>query len=261
MLTAWVSGAVVFPGLFYGLGKLLKLAFRHWDDADVVTVSERIVSSIHATISTATGIAIVSSCKNVMTDSHWLVNNFMLFGSSYMATDIIAMYLSHYHFQRRQSQHGMYNSHSQQTLKNFFSKDWLLILHHLTLVLVFMPIALFLRRGLGDFFLGCFFIAEFSTPFLCMGKVLIQMGLDHTRLHTINGILLLLTFFICRILIFPFMYWMYARQVGMPVYKVPFTLPWHCNAGNLTVLAPQIYWLYLLVKKAKRTYNKHRKVT
>ncbi|XP_057695086.1 ceramide synthase-like isoform X2 [Corythoichthys intestinalis] len=232
MLTAWVSGAVVFPGLFYGLGKILKFAFRHWDDAEVVTVSE----------------------------SHWLVNEYMLFGSSYMATDLVAMYLSHYHIQRRQSQNSIYNSHNQQTMKAFFSKDWLLILHHLTLVLVFMPIAMFLRRGLGDFFLGCFFIAEFSTPFLCMAKILIQLGVDNTRLHIINGILLLLTFFMCRILIFPFMYWMYGRQINMPLHKVPFSLPWHCNVGNLTVLAPQLYWFYLLLKKAKRLYNKHRKV-
>uniref|UniRef100_A0A3Q3E1D7 Protein FAM57A-like n=2 Tax=Hippocampus comes TaxID=109280 RepID=A0A3Q3E1D7_HIPCM len=260
MLTSLVSGAVVFPGLFYGLGKILKFKFRHWDDADVVTVSERLVSAIHASISTATGITVVSSCKNVMTDSHWLVNEFILFGSSYMTTDLLAMYLSHYHIQRLRTQTSLYNRHSQRTIKGFLSKDWLLVLHHLVLVLVFLPIALFLRRGLGDFFIGCFFITEFSTPFLCFGKILIQLGLDNTGLHAINGVLVLLTFFICRILIFPFMYWMYGRQVDLPLHKVAFHLPWHCNVGNLTILIPQIYWFYLLLKKAKRLYNKHRKL-
>lgn len=33
----------------------------------------------------------------------------------------------------------------------------------------------FLRRGLGDFFIGCFFITELSTPFICLGKILIQV--------------------------------------------------------------------------------------
>ncbi|XP_077398288.1 TLC domain-containing protein 3A-like isoform X2 [Festucalex cinctus] len=260
MLTAWASGAVVFPGLFYGLGKLLKFKFRHWDDADVVTVSERLVSAIHASISTATGITVVSSCKNVITDSHWLVNEFVLFGSSYMLTDLFAMYLSHYHIKRLRCASNLHNRHSQQTMKAFLAKDWLLVLHHLALILVFMPIVLFYRRGLGDFFLGCFFITEFSTPFLCFGKILIQLGLDNSRLHRINGMLVLLTFFTCRILIFPFMYWMYARQVNIPLHRVAFHLPWHCNAGNLTIFAPQVYWFYLLLKKAKRLYDKQRKV-
>ncbi|XP_077421836.1 TLC domain-containing protein 3A-like [Vanacampus margaritifer] len=260
MLTALASGAVVFPGLFYGLGKLLKFMFRHWDDADVVTVSERLVSAIHASISTAIGITVVSSCKNVMTDSHWLVNEFVLFGSSYMTTDLIAMYLSHYHIKRLRSQSIVYNRHSQQTMMAFLAKDWLLVLHHLALVLVFMPIVLFFRRGLGDFFLGCFFITEFSTPFLCFGKILIQLGLDNTRLHRINGMLVLLTFFMCRIMIFPFMYWMYGQQVNIPLHQVPFNLPWHCNAGNLAIFAPQVYWFYLLLNKAKRLYDKQRKL-
>ncbi|XP_061137604.1 TLC domain-containing protein 3A-like [Syngnathus typhle] len=259
MLTALASGAVVFPGLFYGLGKLLKFNFKHWDDADVVTVSERLVSAIHASISTVTGITVVSSCNNVMTDSHWLVNEFVLFGASFMITDLFAMYLSHYHIQRVRGQSCLYNNHSLRTLKAFVYKDWLLVLHHLVLVLLFLPIALFFRRGLGDFFIGCFLITEFSTPFLCFGKILIQLGLDNTRLHTINGMLVLLTFFMCRIMIFPFMYWMYGRQVGIPLHKVPFHLPWHCNAGNLTIFIPQIYWFYLLLKKAQRLYNKHRK--
>ncbi|XP_061682477.1 TLC domain-containing protein 3A-like [Syngnathoides biaculeatus] len=259
MLAALASGAVVFPGLFYGLGNLLKLTFPHWDAADVVTVSERIVSAIHGIISTVTGVIVVSSCKNVMTDSHWLVNEFILFGSSYMTTDLLAMYLSHYHIQRLRSPSSLYNSHSRQTMKAFLSKDWLLVVHHLVLVLIFLPIALFFRRGLGDFFFGCFFITELSTPFLSFGKILIQLGLNNTRLHSINGILVLLTFFTCRILIFPFMYWMYGQQVGIPLHDVPFRLPWHCNAGNLTIFAPQVYWFYLLLKKAKRLYNRHRK--
>ncbi|XP_061637657.1 TLC domain-containing protein 3A-like isoform X2 [Phyllopteryx taeniolatus] len=259
MFTALASGAVVFPGLFYGLGKILKFTFPHWDDADVVTVSERIVSAIHGTISTVTGIIVVSSCKNVMTDSHWLVSEFILFGASYMTTDLFAMYLSHYHIQRLRSQSSLYNSHSRKTIKAFLSKDWLLVFHHLALVLFFLPIALFFRRGLGDFFFGCFFITELSTPFLSVGKILIQLGLNNTRLHSINGILVLLTFFTCRILIFPFMYWMYGRHVGIPLRNVPFHLPWHCNAGNLTIFTPQVYWFYLLLKKAKRLYNRHGK--
>lgn len=31
------------------------------------------------------------------------------------------------------------------------------------------------RQGKGDFFLGCLLMAEVSTPFVCLGKILIQV--------------------------------------------------------------------------------------
>lgn len=226
----------------------------------MVTVSERLVSAIHASLATAAGVTVVSSCRDVMRDNHWLVNTFALFGAPYMACDIFAMYLSHYHTQRVRGHKSLYGHHSLQTVRAFLLKDWMLVLHHLTLLLVFMPITLFLRRGLGDFFIGCFFITECSTPFVSLGKILIQLGQDDTRLHRINGIIVLVTFFLCRILIFPFMYWTYGQKFRLPLHKVPFNLPLHCNLGNLVILAPQIYWFILLLKKARRLYQRQSKM-
>lgn len=259
MFRALVCGAVVFPGLFYAIRKTLRHSFRQWSDADVVSVSERLVSAIHASLATAAGVIVVTSCRDTMKDSHWLVNGFAVFGAPYMVHDIYAMYLSHYHVQRVRGQSGSCSSHSLQTVKAFVRKEWMLILHHLALLLVFMPITLFFRRGLGDFFIGCLFITEFSTPFVSLGKILIQLGLDDTRLHRLNGIVVLLSFFTCRIAIFPFMYWMYGRQFGIPVHKVAFHLPLQCNVGNMAILAPQVYWFILLLRKAKRLYQRQKR--
>ncbi|TDH15271.1 hypothetical protein EPR50_G00029280 [Perca flavescens] len=243
MFTALVCGAVVFPGLFYNFRKVLKYTFTQWSDADGVSVSERLVAAIHASLATAAGVTVVTSCRDVMTDSHWLVNWFVLFGAPYMANDIYAMYLSRYHTQEARGNSSLYSGHSLQTVKAFLLKDWMLVLHHL-----------FFRRGLGDFFIGCLFTTEFSTPFVSIGKILIQLGLDDTRLHRINGIIVLLSFFTCRILVFPFMYWTYGQQFGIPLHRVAFHLPLHCNVGNLVILAPQIYWFNLLLRKANRLY-------
>ncbi|KAL6104993.1 tlcd3a [Pungitius sinensis] len=258
MLPAFLCGAVVFPGLFHGFRRLLRSTFAHWSDADVVCVSERLVSSVHACLATAAGVTVVTTCKHVMTDSHWLVNGFAAFAAPYMAHDIYAMYLSHYYTQKVKGHPGALGGHSLQMARAFLAKDRMLVIHHLVLLLFFLPITLFYRRGLGDFFIGCFFIAEFSTPFVSMGKILIQLGLDDTRLHRVNGVAALLSFFVCRILVFPFMYWSYGRQFGIPLHRVPFHLPPHCNVGNLAVMAPQVYWLLLLLKKAYRLYRRGR---
>lgn len=249
----------MFPGLFYSFRKVLKHNFTHWSDADVVSVSERLVAAVHGSLAAAAGVTAVTSCTDTMTDNHWVINQFVLFGAPYMAYDIYAMYLTHYLNQRVRGHSELYISHSLQTVMAFLTKDWILVAHHLTLLLVFLPIVLFFRRGLGDFFIGCMFLTELSTPFVSLGRILIQLGLDHTRLHRINGIIVLLTFLACRILIFPFMYWMYGRQFGIPLHKVPFHLPLQCNVGNLVILAPQIYWFILLLRKAIRLYQRHKR--
>lgn len=74
--------------------------------------------------------------------SHWLVNWFVVFGAPYMAQDIYAMYLSHFHIQKVRGHSSSHSSHSLQTVKAFLAKDWMLVLHHLVLLLIFMPITL-----------------------------------------------------------------------------------------------------------------------
>lgn len=70
------------------------------------------------------------------------MNWFAVFGAPYMAQDIYVMYLSHFHIQRVRGHSSSYSSHSLQTVKAFLAKDWMLVLHHLVLLLIFMPITL-----------------------------------------------------------------------------------------------------------------------
>lgn len=79
--------------------------------------------------------------------------------------------------------------------------------------------------------------------------------MQDSLLHKVNGILILVTFFLCRILLFPFMYWAYARQSGLPIYKVPFHIPFHCNVTNALLIAPQLYWFALICRKAAGVYS------
>ncbi|XP_078228435.1 TLC domain-containing protein 3A isoform X2 [Callithrix jacchus] len=112
-----------------------------------------------------------------------------------------------------------------------------------------------LRGDLGDFFVGCIFTAELSTPFVSLGRVLIQLKQQHTLLYKVNGVLTLATFLCCRILLFPFMYWSYGHQQGLSLLQVPFHIPFFCNVANAFLIAPQIYWFSLLCRKALRLFD------
>lgn len=259
MLEVLASGAVVFPGLFFALRRFLPCAFKHWSDADVVLVSERLVSFIHAIMATTTGVIVVSTCRsNVIYDRHWLATYFVIrYGVPYMTYDIFAMYLSHYH-RFRVKGHEDYKGHSLRTISSFVRREFLLVLHHIALLTILLPVTLFFRKEQGDFFIGCLFLTELSTPFVSLGKILIQLGLQDCWLHKANGGMVLLTFFTCRIALFPYMYWMYGRHYGVPLHAVPFHLPPTATLGSLCILAPQVYWFVLLCRKGYRLYRRSR---
>ena len=41
----------------------------------------------------------------------------------------------------------------------------------------------FFRRDQGDYFIGCLFLTELSTPFVSLGKILIQVREMHANTH------------------------------------------------------------------------------
>lgn len=262
MWTLWrvlSSGVLVFPGLYLCFRSVLPRVFRSWSDADVALVSERLVSSVHALMATAAGVMVVSSCwDDVIHTRHYLATDFvLLYGVPYMTYDLLAMYLSHFH-RFRVKDHEEHSGHSLRTFQTFIRRDFLLVLHHIALLTLLLPVTLFFRKQQGDFFIGCLFLTEVSTPFVSLGKILIQLNLQHSCLHKLNGFLVLISFFLCRVALFPFMYWTYGRHYSLPLLAVPAHLPLATNAGSACILAPQLYWFILLCRKGWRLYQRSR---
>lgn len=69
---------------------------------------------------------------------------------------------------------------------------------------------------------------------------------------------MLVTFFCCRILLFPYMYWVYGKYVGIPLYRVPFSIPAEYNLGSAILMAPQVYWFGLICRGAFRVFSRAR---
>ncbi|XP_050166032.1 ceramide synthase-like, partial [Myiozetetes cayanensis] len=83
--------------------------------------------------------------------------------------------------------------------------------------------------------------------------LLFQLRLQHTALHKLNGAALLVTFLLCRVLLFPYLYWAYGRHRGLPLWGVPASLPPLYNGAAAALLAPQLYWFGLICRRAWRT--------
>uniref|UniRef100_A0A0F7ZB17 Protein FAM57A n=3 Tax=Crotalinae TaxID=8710 RepID=A0A0F7ZB17_CROAD len=246
-------GLLFFPALFAAFTRSLSWLAPAWSLKDRLVLSSRLVSTIQAIMATLSGLVVIFSCKDVVHDRHWIAREYIWIVVSYMTYDIYVMYLCYWHKSQEKGPAG--GNYSWKILRSFLQKERLMVTHHLFILFVLTPVATHLRGELGDFFVGCIFTAELSTPFVSLGKILIQVKMQDSLLHKINGILILVTFFLCRILLFPYMYWAYGRQMNLPIYEVPFRIPLHCNVANAFLIAPQIYWFVLICRKAMRLYS------
>uniref|UniRef100_A0A8D2I305 TLC domain containing 3A n=1 Tax=Urocitellus parryii TaxID=9999 RepID=A0A8D2I305_UROPR len=215
MLLTLAWGSLFFPGLFALCTWVLRRSRLEWTDTDYVTISTRLVSSVQAVLATGSGIIIIRSCTDVIRDRHWLAREYVWFLIPYMVYDSYAMYLCEW-YRTRDLGHST-------TIRNFLSQNRLMITHHAVILFVLVPVA--------------------------------QLKQQHTLLYKVNGILTLATFFCCRILLFPFMYWSYGEHQGLSLLEVPFNIPFYCNVANAFLIAPQLYWFALLCKKAIRLFG------
>ncbi|XP_075773513.1 ceramide synthase isoform X4 [Pelodiscus sinensis] len=226
------------------------------DQLQAVYVAAKLVSSVQAVMASTAGYIVFSSCKHVIDDQHWLAGAYTQFAVPYFVYDIYAMFLCHWHKYRVKGHEGVGPRSLRTVARAYLRKEFLMVLHHLCMVLVCFPISVLWRQGKGDFFLGCMLMAELSTPFVCLGKVLILYKRQHTLLHKVNGLLMLVTFFCCRILLFPYMYWAYGRHAGLPLLRVPLAIPPSYNLGAGLLLAPQLYWFGLICRGAFRLFRR-----
>lgn len=119
---------------------------------------------------------------------------------------------------------------------------------------------------------------EISTPFVSIRSILSILNLKKSTLYVVNGLLMLVSFFICRILMWPMLYWWYSRIIQKNVFEVRLeksallvdlinkinfslglqaviSLPLSCKLGTLVLFLPQVYWFYLMVKGAFKVFD------
>ncbi|XP_016368850.1 protein FAM57B isoform X2 [Sinocyclocheilus rhinocerous] len=257
MLSILAAGSVFFPGLFLLSKQCLKsIPGLRWNEGDAVIVSARLVSSIQAIMASTAGYIISTSCQDIIEDQHWLTSSYILFAVPYFVYDIYAMFLC-YWYKLQVKGHEVDNGSKSKAMavRGYLRREFLMILHHVVMVTACFPISVFWRQGKGDYFQGVMFLAELSTPSVCLGKILIQYKQQHTLLHKVNGAVMLITFFLCRVLLFPYLYYVYGRYASIPFYRVPFTVPWQCNLGAALLMAPQLYWFSLICRGALRLFT------
>ena len=128
--------------------------------------------------------------------------------------------------------------------------------HHIY-VLFLTLVVIFFRNGKGDYFIGCFFIFEFSNIFQNLRAILSHLGWKNSRLYVVNGVLMMISFFFCRLYMVYYMYSSYASYKSLDsVFGAFLTLPVVCNVGTASITLLQVYWWVLMVQGAAKLITK-----
>ncbi|XP_033747677.1 LOW QUALITY PROTEIN: TLC domain-containing protein 3A-like [Pecten maximus] len=233
---------------------LFGLFKKRLTEADIVTISEKVVNGIHGIVSVYIGATISSQCyDDILYSSSWLTNAFTWFALPYFIYDLVVMYLGHLlTFPDVQDMTFL------DRIQHFVLHNKLITVHHLVLPVIFFPVIVFLRRGMGDFFVGVFFQIEISLPFIAARSIMVQLQMKHTVLYVVVGIVMIITFFVSRILVFPYLYWRYAVYKNISTWRVPFFIPLKCSTGCALILCLQLYWMSKMIKGAMKLLYKLR---
>ncbi|XP_057717310.1 ceramide synthase-like [Corythoichthys intestinalis] len=249
MLALMLAGALFFSGIFLLSSHVLKNKMG-WNRADADIVSARAVSSFQAVMASAAGCVIAAACRgDVVEDRHWLAEAYVAFATPYFLYDVYAMFLCDRH-KREVKGH---RDATWAAAMGFLRRETLMVFHHVFVVVFCSPASLVWRRGKGDFFQGLLFLAELSTPFVCLAKVLIQLKRTDTLVFKVNGVAALVAFFGCRVVLFPSMYLIYSRYAQVPFYRAVLGAPWPCSVGACVLWPLQIFWFSLMCGHARRS--------
>ena len=89
----------------------------------------------------------VRVCKDILRDKDPMLHYYVWFGVSYFAYDLIVMYIGTYYEQCKESveeNHRHINTHGK-SIKTFFQKECLIVVHHLISLFIGFPIVVVSR--------------------------------------------------------------------------------------------------------------------
>lgn len=271
-LGAWLSalGLVFFVSLFgllnhVGLqtkvGQLCRKKYQ-LTIADVLDISNKIVSAVQAVLSCFTGVVVCAwSCtRNFLRSNHFLSEAYAWFGAAYFFYDIWSMYKVSVCTVVNGAINGSVGAEKQKSrfrnIADYFITQPLIILHHLFIGSFGFLLIVYLRGGLGDCVFGFVYLMELSTPFVSIRGILSKLKMKASSLYVVNGLTMLFTFFLCRLAMFPYVMYMYSEFINQSIWEAVKGLPTGCKVSMAILTIPQFYWFSLMTKGAVSIFSK-----
>jgi len=246
----FMIGLILFTSLFryfvrvFCTLKVQKGQFLSYCDS--VALSCKVVSAIFACVSCATGIIVLRDCGCISFSVYNAVpRHYMSFGLSYFFYDIYAMFVVYKENESKETENSL------KVITDFVKARVLLVGHHLFLPFFIYPVFMggLQSFGGGDCLVAAGFLLEASTPFVSLRKILAILGLKKSTLYIINGLIMTLVFFACRVIFFPVVYYLYSLEHNASMFEtITKHVPPICSISMLVLFLPQIYWFGIMLR-------------
>lgn len=135
----------------------------------------------------------------------------------------------------------------------------LMVFHHLFIGSYGLMVISFLRGGLGDCVFSFMYMMELSTPFVSFRGILSVLGLKESKVYVVNGLVMLVSFFWCRVFLMPYVCYYYSQVVNLSFFEALWRLPRGCKISILALFLPQLYWFRLMLRGAFKVFFTNRK--
>ncbi|CAH0595049.1 unnamed protein product [Chrysodeixis includens] len=257
-----LSEILNMTALYTGLGHRYRNKFR-LNSGDVLDITNKFVSAVQAAFSCVTGaiVCLWSCTRDFMRTSHYMSEAYAWFGAAYFFYDIWSMYIVHLkmYSKRRPFKNGstLLSSGDGASVKKpdtsflaYCKHEPVILMHHLFIGGFGFLVIVYLRGDLGDCTFGFVYLMELSTPFVSARGILSRLKLKSSRLYLINGLLMLATFFVCRVISLPYVCYLYSKVIGSSYIDAVKSLPTGCKISISILLLPQLYWFYLMCSGA-----------
>eukprot|EP00092_Neocalanus_flemingeri_P018555 GFUD01020092.1.p1 GENE.GFUD01020092.1~~GFUD01020092.1.p1 ORF type:complete len:312 (-),score=45.39 GFUD01020092.1:162-1097(-) len=206
-------------------------------------ISNKITSSTFALLACSTGVFVNQQCNSdILNERFYILDNYLIFGVSYFLYDVASMYMVYSTLEKEEV------TVSAKEIFKFLSERPLIIFHHIFVPLVGFPAMMYFRGGYGDCLLGTSFLIESSTPFVSLRVILVHLQQKESLLYVVNGILMLVSFFLCRVMLFPILYWWYSSVSGLSLITAILTVPMWVHLSVIGLWTPQLMWFNRMLK-------------
>lgn len=260
----FILGVLFFPLIFYSITSFLKnsvfgrLFCDHFGikNHGVFDIGNKITSSTFAFLACLTGLTVSNQCRShgdALNDRYYILDNYLIFGFSYFFYDVVSMYMVYSTEKKEEVTVSV-----GQVVKFFLAKP-LILLHHILVPLVGFPLLMHYRGGTGDCLLGASFLIEASTPFVSLRVILVHLHMKESRAYVANGLMMLFSFFLCRVMLFPYLYCWYSTVVGMSLVATLASIPAWVHLAVIGLWSPQLIWFHRMLKGSIKLIRESKK--
>ena len=235
--------------LLHLLKKLVAACFKDIGAKEVCSAANWLVSILNAGLATLVGCFAVRAIDNDLLDTRLeFLKPYAWFSLGYWIYDMSCMFLIITTLDKQSEKKDEKGDGLVGKIVKFVRWWPGIVLHHVGMILFLVLGITGTNRVRGDGIVGLSLLMEFSSIFVAFRSFLGSIGQKDSRIYVTAGILMVVAFFLARIIFLPYIIHLYSVQVRLSFLQGVASLPLTCSVSTFAFYCLNVYWFSLMVK-------------